>query len=72
VSGPVRLRVRVDEDRCQGHNLCHHALPEVFRLRDDDEHAYVEIDLVPAGLEDAVREAACTCPEGAIRIEEEE
>jgi ferredoxin len=66
------MRVRVDDGRCQGHTLCHHALPEVFLLREDDEHAYVEIEAVPTALEDAVREAACTCPEGAIRIEEED
>jgi ferredoxin len=72
MSGAIRLRVRVDEARCQGHTLCHHALPEVFSLRDDDEHAYAAIEVVPTALEDAVRAAACECPEGAIQLDQEE
>ncbi|MGH7747683.1 MAG: ferredoxin [Candidatus Dormibacteria bacterium] len=64
----MSLRVSVDDRICQGHNLCHRALPEVFRLRDEDGHAYVEIDEVPEGLREAVRLAAQTCPEGAIRV----
>jgi ferredoxin len=62
------MRVRVDPARCQGHTLCHHALPEVFLL-DDEEHSHVEVDEVPADLQERVRQAALDCPEGAIRIE---
>ncbi|MEY2524009.1 MAG: ferredoxin [Ilumatobacteraceae bacterium] len=64
------MRVRVDSERCQGHTLCAAVAPEVFQLRDDDGHAYVESEIVPAGLEDRVRAAASTCPERAIFIEE--
>jgi ferredoxin len=64
------LTVRVDEDRCQGHNLCSIAAPTVFKLRDDDGHAYVEDEDVPAGMEQRVRNAAASCPEAAIIVGE--
>jgi ferredoxin len=62
------MRVTVDGDRCQGHTLCALQAPDVFLLRDEDGHAYVEVDGVPPGLEDQVERAVQTCPEGAIRI----
>ena len=62
------MRVRVDDDRCQGHTLCAAQAPGVFVLRDDDGHAYVEADEVPAGLEDQVQRAVQTCPERAIEL----
>ena len=62
------MRVRVDEDRCQGHTLCNFAAPEVFHLRDEDGHSYVTDELVPPELEEKVHNAAATCPEQAIII----
>ena len=62
------MRVTVDDDRCQGHTLCAAQAPDVFLLRDEDGHAYVEMDDVPPGLADQVERAVQTCPEGAIRI----
>jgi ferredoxin len=62
------MKVRVDDDRCQGHTLCNLAAPEVFFLRDDDGHAYVSSEEVPPALEDKTRRAALTCPEQAIVI----
>jgi ferredoxin len=64
------VRIRIDENRCQGHTLCQIAASQVIKLRDDDGHAYVDDDLVPAGFEEAVRMAAATCPEDAISIGE--
>ena len=63
------MKVRVDDAVCQGHTLCSIAAPEVFLLRDDDGHAYVESDDVPPDQEDAVRRAAEGCPERAIILE---
>lgn len=60
------LRVHVDSEVCQGHTLCTLAAPQIFRLGEDDGHAYVEAEEVPVELEEAVRRAAATCPEGAI------
>jgi ferredoxin len=63
------MKVRVDDSRCQGHTLCAMAAPELFKLRDEDGHSYVENEDVPAGLEDKARAAAATCPEQAIVID---
>jgi ferredoxin len=63
------VRVQIDTEVCQGHNMCTLAAPEIFKLREDDGHAYVESEDVPAGLEDAVRAAAETCPELAITVD---
>lgn len=64
------MRVRVDPDVCQGHTLCALAAPQVFLLRTEDGHSQVADEEVPGELEEAVRKAVATCPEGAISIEE--
>jgi ferredoxin len=66
----IAVRVRIDPDVCQGHTLCHIAAPSLFLLREEDGHSYVASEEVPAGLEDAVRRAVATCPEGAISLDE--
>jgi ferredoxin len=64
------MRVHVDPTVCQGHTLCTLAAPHVFLLGQDDGHAYVATAEVPSDLEEAVRKAAATCPEGAITVQE--
>jgi ferredoxin len=64
------MRVTVDPDVCQGHTLCAIAAPEIFKLREEDGHAYVDSPIVDAGCEAAVRQAAASCPEEAIVISE--
>ncbi len=59
------MRVVVDEDRCAGHGMCLTLCPEVFQMTDDGWAVADPAD-VPAGLEDAVREAIDNCPERAI------
>jgi ferredoxin len=61
------MKVTVDPDRCQGHARCWSLCPEVFVL-DDEGHASVAVDEVPAGLETKAREAADNCPERAITV----
>ncbi|MEZ5143352.1 MAG: ferredoxin [Acidimicrobiales bacterium] len=66
------MRVRVDADKCQGHNRCYSLAPELFDV-DDLGYAHELADgVVPAGLEDKARLAASNCPEYAITIEEGE
>ncbi len=64
------LQVRVLEEVCQGHTLCNVACPSVFKLRDDDGHAYVLDENVPSEFEADVRRAAAGCPECAIVVDE--
>jgi ferredoxin len=43
-------------------------VPQVFNLREEDGHSYVEDETVPPELEESVRKAALACPEGAIKV----
>ena len=64
------MKVSVDSDRCQGHTLCAMIAPDSFLLSDIDGTSSPVDDVVPADQEDVVREAAQSCPEQAISIEE--
>ncbi|MBV9516103.1 MAG: ferredoxin [Mycobacteriaceae bacterium] len=64
------MKVRVDGERCQGHTLCKMIAPDSFELNDIDGCSSPVTEDVPAELADAVREAAHSCPEQAIFIEE--
>ncbi|VEG56894.1 ferredoxin [Mycolicibacterium aurum] len=64
------MKVRVDSQRCQGHTLCAMIAPDSFELSDIDGTASPVDEVVPAAQQDAVREAAQSCPEQAISIEE--
>jgi ferredoxin len=59
------MKVSVDDGGCAGHGVCTTICPEVFTLTDDG-YSVVQSPDVPAGLEDAVRRAAASCPEHAI------
>jgi ferredoxin len=67
----MQVRVRIDGDRCQGHNRCYSLAPELFDV-DDYGYAHTREDgTVPAGLQDKARLAAANCPEYAITVEED-
>ena len=65
------MKVWVDPERCQGHTLCAMIAPEVFALSEVDGSSSAVCEGVPFEQEDLVREAAHSCPEQAIRIEEQ-
>jgi len=62
------MKVRIKTELCQGHAMCWLACPDVFRLSDDDGHAYVTDETVPPQFEDSVEMAERSCPERAIEI----
>jgi ferredoxin len=76
------MKVWIDQDLCTGDGLCEEICPDVFTLQDDGI-AYVKQDgivcdnpggsaqkaQVPAGLEDAVKEASGECPGECIFVE---
>ncbi|HME47515.1 ferredoxin [Mycobacterium sp.] len=64
------MKVWVDAQRCQGHTLCSMIAPDSFALDDVDGHSSAVSEIVSADQEDLVREAAHSCPEQAIFIEE--
>jgi ferredoxin len=64
------MRVVVDPDLCQGHARCNMHAPAVFGLTEDDGHAVVLLDPVPAVHEEPAAKAAIACPERAIAVVE--
>jgi ferredoxin len=66
-----KLRVHVDQDKCQGHARCKQLAPELFDL-DEYGNAHEHGDgTVPQGLEDKAWLAKSNCPEIAIEVIEE-
>ena len=63
------MKVSIDKDLCSGDGICADICPDVFQMTDEDI-AEVIVEEVPKELEDDVREAADTCPESCISIEE--
>jgi len=62
------MRVRVDQEKCQGHNRCFILAPEVFDV-DELGTAFAKSEGdVPPDLEDKARLAIDNCPEFAIEI----
>jgi len=62
------LRVRVESERCQGHNRCCSIAPELFEA-DELGNARVRGDgAVTPALEAKARLAVANCPEHAVRI----
>jgi ferredoxin len=64
------VKVSVDSSRCQGHTLCSMIAPDAFALSDIDGTASPVNEVVPPDQEAAVREAAQSCPEQAITVDE--
>ncbi|MBB6125351.1 ferredoxin [Sphingobium subterraneum] len=62
------MRVRIKAERCVGHAMCYLAAPEIFVLSDEDGRASVTVDVVPEEFQEAVRQAARSCPEEAVDI----
>ena len=65
------LRVRVDPDRCQGHNRCKALAPELFVLDEYGNAREAGDGRVPPGLEEKAWLAKANCPELAIEVTEE-
>jgi ferredoxin len=64
------MRIRIDEERCEGHGRCWETAPDL--VEDDDRGRGVVRDpegVVPAPLEDQARQAANVCPERAVILE---
>ncbi len=62
------MRIKVDSDKCQGHNRCNTVAQELFDL---DEYGYSHEKndgAVPKELEEKARLAVANCPERAIKI----
>jgi len=65
------LRLRVDQEKCQGHARCKSLAPELFELDQYGNAHEIGDGTVPAGLEDKAWLAQANCPEIAIEVIEE-
>ena len=66
-----KLKIHVDQDKCQGHARCKSLAPELFELDEFGNAHEVGDGSVPAGLEDKAWLAKANCPEIAIEVTEE-
>jgi len=64
------MKLTIDAAMCTGHGRCYTLAPDLLTY---DEEGFVtergSTIEVPAGQEKAAREAALSCPEGAITID---
>ena len=60
------MKVKIDAELCSGDAICSDLCPEVFEM--DGDKAKVIVDVVPEDLEEDVRDAVDSCPEGCIEI----
>ena len=65
------MKIRVDQEKCQGHNRCYALAPELFDVDDYGTASELNDGIVPPGLEDKARLAVAHCPEFAVQIVEE-
>ena len=65
------MKVKVDQEKCQGHNRCFVVAAELFELDDYGYAHEVGDGTVPPGLEEKARLAVANRPERAISIEED-
>jgi len=66
----ARLRLEVDQEKCQGHNRCYSLAPELFDVDDYGIASALGDGIVSPGLEDKARRAVANCPEYAITLTE--
>ena len=67
------MKVKVDSEKCQGHNRCYALAPGLFKV-DDFGYATPRTPdgIVPPGLRDKARLAEENCPERAIEVTEDD
>ena len=71
MSTPKTVRLRIDADKCQGHNRCKAIAPDLIEL-DAYGNARAKGDgAVPASLLDKAYLAKSNCPEFAVDVIEE-
>lgn len=64
------MKVRIDKAKCQAYGNCADEAPGLFQL---DASGYGEVignGSVPAGEEQAAKNAVASCPANAISVEE--
>ena len=65
------MKIRVDPDKCQGHNRCKATAPDLFVLDKFGNASAARDGQVPVSAQARARLAIANCPEFAIEIVEE-
>ncbi|MFP6774512.1 MAG: ferredoxin [Alphaproteobacteria bacterium] len=60
------MRVKVNADKCEGHNRCCALAPELFDVDDYGTATALNDGVVPPELEEKAKLAVQNCPEYAI------
>ena len=68
---PKRVRIRIDADKCQGHNRCKAILPELIELDGYGNAQALGDGYVPEALLEKAYLAKSNCPEFAFDLIEE-
>ena len=68
MANSTTLKVRVNQDKCQGHNRCKAIAPELSELDEFGNAHEVNGGLVPPELEEKAYLAKSNCPEFAVEI----
>lgn len=63
------MKAKVDSQLCTGCGPCEEICPQVFKIEND--MSVVKVTVVPPEAEDSCREAAESCPTGAISLIED-
>jgi ferredoxin len=64
------MKVRVDPDRCQGHNRCYALAAELFDIDEYGQASARGDGTVPTELEAKALLAEANCPEFAVLVDE--
>ena len=64
------MRIVVDGEKCQGHQMCAIAAPTLFESVDLGYAHAVGDGIVPPDMVERARRAVANCPEGAVQIED--
>ena len=65
------MKIKVDQEKCQGHNRCFVVASDLFELDDYGYAHEVNDGVVPPELQEKARLAVTNCPELAIEVVEE-
>ncbi len=62
------MRIRIDQDKCQGHNRCYALAPELVDVDDLGTAHPIGDGTVPAELADKAQLVVDNCPEYAVEL----
>ena len=63
------MRVRIDQELCQGHQMCAIVAPELFGSDDEGNGVVLVEGDIPTEAEGDAEQAAASCPEQAVILE---